>query len=59
MDSRLKCKFSTPPCFLPRPMRIAEDRLDTERHVELVVFGELVSIVEADSPAQTCGSLPS
>lgn len=46
-------EFSTPPCFLPRAVRIAEERLDAERHVELVVFGELVSIVEADSSTQT------
>lgn len=46
-------EFSTPPCFLPRAVRIAEERLDAERHLELVVFGELVSIVEADSLTQT------
>ena len=34
--------------FLPRAMRIAEEGLDAEGFVKSVMFGELVSVVEAD-----------
>lgn len=36
--------------FLPRAVRVAEERLDAEGLVKPMVLGELVSVVEADGP---------